>query len=72
MIGRGWLKSCNLFAASLKSIDEDSFLRIVYFINGRSFQGLEEYKKIALDTLQNMVAIHIEATEAEKKAWNGK
>ncbi|WP_180267320.1 hypothetical protein [Nostoc linckia] len=44
-------------------------MRIVYFINGKSFQGLEEYKRIPLDTLKLMIDIHLEAVEAERKAW---
>ncbi|NDJ20955.1 hypothetical protein GS682_04705 [Nostoc sp. B(2019)] len=47
-------------------------MRIVYHINGKSFNGVNDYKDIPLDTLQSMVAIHIEAVEAERKAWEKK
>ncbi|MDM9583101.1 hypothetical protein [Nostoc sp. GT001] len=44
-------------------------MRIVYHLNGKSFSNLKDYKEIPLDTLQSMVAIHVEAVESERKAW---
>lgn len=42
---------------------------MVYYLNGKSFNGLHHYEELPLYRLEMMLEIHLEAIEAEKKAY---
>jgi hypothetical protein len=44
-------------------------LKFCYYLSGKSFAGFEQYENVPLQRFHKMLAIHLEAVEIEKKAW---
>jgi hypothetical protein len=50
------------------SLDRETFLKVVYALNGNSFAGLAAYERIPRSKLMLMLQVHNDAVERQNQA----